>query len=123
MEVIDSFLPEEVFKDIRDSLLCETFPWYWNDSVVRGDGKDCQLVHPFFYSPDGVVRPKSSFFPIITPILDKLEVDSIGKIKANLTYRTLFNRNTGYHIDIKPPHPAITKTAIFYIRINSFTRI
>lgn len=86
--------------------------WYYNDyKTVPGD-KDFQFVHNF-YKNHSIT---SNAWPLIVPIIEKLNVTSLIRIKANLTPRNTKHLKSNMHVDNKHPH---FKTAVFYCNTNN----
>ena len=120
MKVIDRFLaPYE--HDLLTKLLREShdFPWFWRDSILlenydEGDSFRCnrldnyQLVHWFY--KDGA--PRSDHFDNIVPILNKLKIGSLIKVKGNLNTCTPEVVEHGFHFDQDWKH---TKTCVYYV--------
>ena len=95
-EIIDNFLPSSQFEKIQSYMIGDgNFPWFYNNGIVDEDDGLSQLIH-LFYHPKGTI---SRCYSLILPILTKLRVSDIYKIKANLIPRTAFRRKTRYHID------------------------
>ena len=46
IEVIDNFFEEDEFNKIRDVLMSDNFPWFYNDCIT--DKKD--LSHKFYFT-------------------------------------------------------------------------
>ena len=44
----DDFLTTEEFKNIKDVLLSENFPWFYNDYRTHKGDNDLQFVHCFY---------------------------------------------------------------------------
>tara|TARA_B100000287_G_scaffold173092_1_gene163277 strand:- start:242 stop:724 length:483 start_codon:yes stop_codon:yes gene_type:complete len=110
VEVIDNFFPSNEFTAIQSLFLGNSIDWHWNDHRVRpGDG-GYQLTS-MFCSQEGYPTPN---FNLIEPFLYKLKCKEVFRIKANLTFRTLFHRGGGYHIDF----PNVI-TSILYINTNN----
>ena len=46
IEVIDNFLPDHYFKQIKNLLMGDSFYWYWNDGILEPSEPDLyQFVH------------------------------------------------------------------------------
>tara|TARA_Y100001949_G_scaffold159023_1_gene149610 strand:+ start:62 stop:586 length:525 start_codon:yes stop_codon:yes gene_type:complete len=122
-EVIDNFLPEDVFLSIQDVLMGKNFPWFYDDRTVYDvitDKFDYQFVHSFFKMNEryGFLEKCSSFCDIILPIIEKLDCFCLLRVKSNL--RTLYkdqqiNQSIYYHRDLDED----CTTAIFYINTNN----
>ena len=125
MKVIDNFLPPYIFERLRSSIMGEDIPWYYNEHILTRDLE-------FWKNNRGVDLPQfthvlseddlfSDWFDLVDPILDKMSIKKLFKVKANLTTRTLFNRFTGYHVDWsdKSLIPPDANTSIFYMNTNN----
>ena len=120
-EVIDNFLPEDVFLPILNVLMGEYFPWYFNDRTVHGeltDAYDYQLTHNFYDLDECGTGVSSSFFENIKPIIKELNCFCLLRVKGNL--RTLYKgsqdkQSIYYHRDFDED----CTTAIFYVNTNN----
>ena len=116
IQVIDNFLPESIFKKIQSELMGNSFPWYYYQQILldhpESDSKKYQFVHQFYKEES---QEKSFSFSIIEPLIIKLNVKKIIRIKSNLTPRHFEHRNSGYHID----GCVCPLTSIFYINTNN----
>lgn len=113
MELIKNFLPTEIFTQLKNRITSNEFDWYFNDSVVNGKDNYFQFFH-FFYKN---YTPTISY-PLIAPILDKLEPVSILRIKSNLTTQSDKIIEHGFHNDYPNLKHLNYKTAIYYINTN-----
>ena len=54
-EIIDNFLPDDVFKNIQNIMMSNKFPWHYNSVVVDPNiiNEDFQFTHSFYkeYNP------------------------------------------------------------------------
>ncbi len=105
MQVIDNFLSESEFKNLRDYISSTRFPWYYG--LVTTDSKIAQFVHTF-YANDA---PTSSW-PHVEFFRLRLNMASLVRIKVNLNPKTenLIVHKDAFHID----YPDIT-TAVYYL--------
>ncbi len=105
MQVIDNFLSEDEFKDLRDYISSTSFPWYFG--LVTTDSKIAQFVHTF-YSND----TPTSTWPHVKFLRARLNMASLVRIKVNLNPKTenLIVHKDAFHID----YPDIT-TAVYYL--------
>jgi hypothetical protein len=108
MKIIDNFLPEHEFKRLESCIMSKHIPWYYNPGVDLP-----QFTHVMFEE-----NPSSDWFDIVHPIIDKIFVRMLFKVKANLTTRTAFNRFTGYHVDWRDKTPD-AYTSILYLNTNN----
>ena len=87
VEVIDNFLPENVFRQVQQTLMSDGFPWYFNDGIIyRGERGKYQFTHSFF-TQDGL---KHDYYNSIEPCLRELGATTLLRVKANLNPKTLF---------------------------------
>jgi len=116
MKLIDDFLIEKEFKSIQDLLTSPNFSWYYQKDSVPGDNLS-HMSH-LFCEFDKI---NSDFFKYISPILNKLNVKSILRIKANLTLNRNKVTKSPYHTDHLDTDLKHT-TAIMYINTcNGYT--
>jgi hypothetical protein len=114
-KIIDNFLSQKDFKNIKTQLVNSQFPWKCADISV--DEKESlpttasyYFMHDFwngFY-----VEPQSTIF---CPIIYKINCKSIIRIKANLYPCTDNIEYHPKHVDYEFPH----KCAIFYLNTNN----
>ena len=105
MQVIDNFLSEDEFKNLRSYISSTSFPWYFG--LVTTDSKIAQFVHTF-YANDA---PTSSW-PYVEFFRLRLNMASLVRIKVNLNPRTetVQVHKDAFHTD----YPDIT-TAVYYL--------
>ena len=125
-QVIDNFLDEEDFKSIQDYLMGSDISWLKSPVLREGslhppdleDMRDnIQFWHPFYMDDE----PTHDDINVLRPIIKKLDVKALLRIKANITMRTPEIIEHGYHTDY--PFGGF-KTAIFYINTNDgYTQI
>jgi len=119
IKVIDNFLTKEEHQEIYKELSGNTgfFPWYYTDWV--NDEKDpkenFQFCHQFFhYLPKIQI---SQHYYLVEPIIHKLKMTAIMKIKANLLLKTKKHVAFPYHTDFPWKHK--WWTAIYYVNSNN----
>jgi len=117
ISICDNFLAEGEYKGVYDLFTGPTIPWFFNGSVTYGDGPidsqfyDFQFTHTMYASS----RIQSPMFDGLAPILNKLNVRALVRVKANLlpVADKIFEHEM--HVDF--PHEA--KTTIFYVNNNN----
>ena len=122
IEIIDNFLPENIFYPLQNLMNSSTFPWYFNDTylcdVENTSLDNYQFTHSFFgkvwVESVGETDAYSSYNELLLPIIDKLKVKKIEKVKANLNPRTSTHIEGGYHIDMEN-----VTTSILYMNTNN----
>ena len=120
-KIVDNFLPKNEFKIIQDLFYSQNFPWYYNKGVsvtnISSDGIYFTHLFYFFKKDDLNV---SSHYNRILPIISRLDVKSILRIKGNLYSKTNTIFEHGGHIDYDFTH----KGFLYYINTNNgFTKL
>ena len=122
MKIIDDLLDPYEYDLLEKLFSGHEFPWFWSDQVLYDKYDNCpdyrcgkldnyQLFHWFY--KDGA--PRSEHFDNIVPILNKLQIGSLIKIKANLNTYTPEVIEHGYHYDQDWKN---TKTCVYYLNDN-----
>ena len=109
IEIIDNYLPEDVFNTLQELLLSSGFPWFYNDYIVEQTPINYQFVHVF--------KPDSPYTKLITPLFVKIKPKEIMRCKLNLRPITQQHEQSPYHID-QTKYPKY-KIAIYYINTNN----
>lgn len=124
INIIDNFLSNEEYRALVDAISPDNFfPYYLNNSV-NSYATPQQINHldnyyfaHVFYEKH---RPNSPFLDCLTPILNKLDVRALIRIKLNLYPRTHTLYEHAPHVDTDWP----SKGAIYYVNSNDgFTRV
>ena len=114
MKVIDNFLPKDNFLDIKTILESNSFPWFFQNTV-SGKDNDYYFIH-HLYNHDTI---SSNYFNMIKPIIDKIKMKSLIRIKVNLTTSTETVIKHAFHEDSSDTN---AKTTILYLNTcNGFT--
>jgi len=106
MNVIKNFLPKDQFKQIKDIILNDDFPWRIRNSMTDTD-KNIYFTYGFF---NNYKINSELYIPHIIPILEKLNVIAPIQVRANLILNKIFKKS-GWHIDYKYD----STTAILYL--------
>jgi hypothetical protein len=117
-KVVDNFLPIADFNTLHDTLMSGVFPWFsdLNGVGYLGDYSDKYFIHTLYRDH----QPNSEFYPLIAPILERIEAKSLIRAKANLYVKGIAIIEHAPHIDFKYPHKAF----ILYLNDNDgFTRM
>jgi hypothetical protein len=117
VEVIPNFLPTSQFLALKELIYNPLFAWYWNDQTTTEGDCQPQLTHTYF--SDDIWWSESSH---IMPILTRLNVFSLARVKLNLQPPVQFPYKTQSHVDFHRPEMT---TSILYITTNedAFTYI
>jgi hypothetical protein len=115
MEIIDNFLDPKTATRIKNEMMSNSFPWYYN-SVVTWENKikdkEYYFIH-YFYNQTSWKSDWSH--SIVWPILEKIDFISLIRIKGNFYPRTDAMLENEIHKDYSFPH----KGAIYYVNSNN----
>ena len=123
MNVIDRFLPEGSFQNLKEHLLSPKVSWTWHQHKTgpRESTDSFQFVHTFYkLCMPQVGQPIKDVCNDMNPlgnIFYKLQPYAVLKVKANLTPRTAEPDKTDFHVDF--PHYSHHDTAIYYLNTNN----
>ena len=121
----DNFLNQADYENIKKIILGDEFPWYFQEGIdFKPDlvNPTCQNFwffwgHTFFRREIG---PTSTFYKILDPLLKKLDVKALVRIKANLFSNRYKMEQYQKHAD----YPFKHKTALFSLNTcNGFTTL
>ena len=115
----DNFLNPIEHEDLKNIMLGEEFPWYFQQGVARNEMHESEFfwTHIFFKAGQGIT---SSFYKILDPLLKKLNVKAIIRIKANLYSNQGTIKEHENHADFSFKH----KGALFSLNTcNGFTTL
>ena len=121
MRIYENFLEDNNFKLLQHLFMGSNFPWYYNDSIARGqnhedEGPDgYQFVHTFFNIEKPFNCNAVKFRTLLDPIWTKLNPRYILRVKANLRPRTEEHVVSNWHTDTSIVQ---AKTCIFYLNSN-----
>lgn len=117
-EIIDNFLDKESFLKIKNLLMSGDFPYYYNGNGVSYSNKDdgIYFTHTFYDDKFN----KSMYYDLVYPIVKKLNIKSLIRIKANIYPPTEKIIEHGQHKDYNFKHFGF----LYYINTNDgFTRL
>ena len=101
MNIYKKFLPKKIFKELKDGIMSDYFPWYYNDCILNNK-KDKNFQFTFTFLNEKGINCSQELIAI----------------KANLLTKTNKIVEQGFHTD----QPKGT-TSIFYInKCNGYTK-
>ena len=117
----DNFLNQKDFESIAKVMLGYKFPWFIQDKVSNDFCIKPPVpffwAHMFFMPNRGIT---SEFFNILTPVLKKLDIKSLIRVKANLYSSSNKIEEHKSHVDFSFKH----KGALFSLNTcNGFTML
>ena len=125
-KIYDNFLDKENFLFIRDTVMGDTFPWFFNKNKTSSTSSaiflnkenaeeyDFQFTHTFYKK----MMPWSDQYGLVLPIIEKIKAKALIRVKANLTTKTPSIVHYGNHVDFENS-PKNLKTAVFYLNSNN----
>jgi len=127
VNVAEDFLEPDEFERIKTLMVSDTFPWYYNDHIIRPgpqlfESLECekkdnwQFIH-LFYSGD---RINSDYFEALLPVIKKIGVRALVRIKANCGVRTEEPVLHGHHVDFD--YEGCTTSVLYVNTNNGFTQ-
>jgi hypothetical protein len=121
-EILDNFLPQEDFLNIKNLLDSPGFPWYFNKKTAinvkdyENEDWDFQFCHSFYSMRDYGWCTSQNNINIITPLITKIFPLSILSIKSNLNTKAPKNYDYAKHVD--HDFGSLARTAVYYINSN-----
>lgn len=116
VEIIDNFLPSDLFYSIKSTILGSMFPWYLNHSIVSTSQEhplySNQFTHTFYME----TIPKSGHYQTVLPLVNLIGMSAIVRIKANLIPVRPYNYREEMHVDYLDFDGM---TSIFYLNTNN----
>jgi hypothetical protein len=117
-KIIDNFLPEETYLELKQMLTGNSFPWYYNQSVVHEKedaiSNEYQFTHIFL--KDSLIT--SDFFnALILPFVKIIDPIALIRVKANLIMRSSAPVTHEWHTDIANFDEGYT--AVYYVNTNN----
>tara|TARA_B100001250_G_scaffold23842_1_gene19953 strand:+ start:224 stop:715 length:492 start_codon:yes stop_codon:yes gene_type:complete len=117
--VIDDFLDNDVFNQIKNYMMGNNFPWFIQTNSDISNDNNKQLCHNFYDTQNIGFRPNSDAFEMLQPLIEKLNVQALIRIKANLTFIDNKRKNV-FHTDNLDDRG--NTTALFYITSGGGTK-
>ena len=116
----DNFLEKDTFDSIKNAIFDynqeSVFPWFLQNFKVEMGDNEVQLTHIFYC--DHVMN--SNYFNSLRPILKKLKVRALERIKLNVTFKANKLRLYKYHTDFPTPkNEAVGKTSLMYFHTTN----
>ena len=119
MKIIDDFLSEEEFKNLKNYIIYDgNLDWYTRIGVSDHGQKDGYFLTHMFYNN---FRPCSNHFSCIHPLLRIIDPISIIRIKANFYPKTHEIEHHNLHVDFlgEDDEPIQCKGCLFYLNTNN----
>ena len=110
VKVIENFLEDNFFEDLRKLIIESEFSWFKRNHMVSDNDKTLGYFSHSFFNKYGVNCKHYDQF--IVPILEKLNAHAVIQVRANLSPSCFYKGiKSEFHTD--STHPS--KTAILYL--------
>jgi hypothetical protein len=106
-KIMDNFLEDKVFKELKKLMFSREIPWYYTSKLNFNQSNkslNCYFEHWFYDQAEGIGSSKC--FYIVKPILEKLKIKSLIRVKGNLYARTNKIETHSPHKDFPWKHKA-----------------
>ncbi len=112
MTIVDNFLPEEDYLKMQEYFFSNRVDWYAGSITPEKDDhlNNLQFVHNFYSTQE--FSPPSPHIREILPVVDRIPIYQILRIKMNLNPRTETPWVSGFHTDTEGLD---NLTSIFYL--------
>ena len=115
MNISKNFLPKDIFKTLKDTMMGYYFPWYFN--FVNREGED-NFQFTFTFIRNGKEECWGEWIDIMRPVLKHIKHEKMNRVKANLLTKTDKIIEHEFHID-----QPIGTTGILYLdNSNGYTK-
>ena len=104
MKIIKNYLDKKDFEQLKTTVFNNDFPFYYCDTVAYS--YDDKKLTDFYFGHViyEYLTPKSNHFTIFGPLLTKLQVKALVRVKVNMYTRTEEIIKHNMHIDYKFEH-------------------
>jgi len=116
MKIIHNFVGSVNYRSLKKYLLSSQVRWGLNRVLFLD--KDCGYHQLCSVVYDNHRIWEEHTFNMMLPLLNKLEIRAILRVKLNLLFRTNEIIEHGFHTDYTPPMKG-SKTAVFYVNSNN----
>tara|TARA_R100000664_G_C2742867_1_gene131081 strand:+ start:550 stop:1026 length:477 start_codon:yes stop_codon:yes gene_type:complete len=116
MNIYKNFLDKKDFKNLKDKIMGDYMPWFFNEGVNQFNDKHFQFT--FTFLKENKKNCLDEHFKMLEPFLKKIKFNKLNRIKANLLTKTNRIIEHGMHTDQDKG-----TTGIFYINnCNGYTK-
>jgi hypothetical protein len=118
MNIYKNFLPKDIYKELKNSMMSDNFPWYFNDFVNYKNKNKNNFQFTFVFIKNGQYQCWGKWKDIIDLVIKNIKHKKINRIKANLLTVTDKIIEHEFHIDQEKG-----KTGILYLdNSNGYTK-
>jgi len=84
-QIIDNFLPNDVFNNLKNLVMGNNFPYHFQNTVEKKDSDDDKFYFTHILYDEKINSP---YFDLFKPIIDKLNPKKLIRMKINCYTRT-----------------------------------
>ena len=106
----------KTFAEVKEKIMSDYFPWYFNDGVSYNNDKHFQFTFTFMDNTEKLCA--DYIFKHIEPVVKKIKCNKINRIKANLLTKTKDIIEHDFHID----QPKGTTGILYINNCNGYTK-
>lgn len=114
IEVKDNFLDKETFTQIKQFMMSDEMPWFFNNEINEVNNKDYYFTHNFIKNNKVVSILNEK---LIIPLMSKIKHKNVLRAKANLFTKQSKHIQYGLHTDYPKDWPH--STVLFSINTNN----
>ena len=122
MQIIDDFLDYEEFQILKSEIMNPVFDWNYVPMTDSMEEKSNKFSGQFVHLAYSNCVPRTTFFNKLLPVLNRLDVTTLNRVKLNLQPRTekiikgLFHTDLGGDMDEETMKT--WTTSLYYINTN-----
>ena len=92
IQIIDNFLERNDFMIIKNALMGDEIPWFYNDCVSDIGDKELYFTHRFYNEEVG----PTPGYQVISKLIKKLKCKKLMRVKGNLYIKTNKSKKHGF---------------------------
>ena len=99
MNIYKKFLPQDVFIKLKDTMMGDCFPWYFNDFINYTGEKGDYFQFTYTFIRKGEYTCWGEGKDIMIPVLKNIKHKKMNRVKSNLLTRTDKIFQHAFHTD------------------------
>lgn len=123
IKIIEKWLPESYFNEIKYSIFSSEFNWNFNEISVYPSDKEFNDPHEYQFTHTLYAnsKPRSDMYELFSQLFSRLGASILLKAKLNLNPSTCNIREKSYHMDIPNliTQDIPYQTGILYLNTNN----
>ena len=117
MQIVENLIEEEYYKYIKEFLLGDTMPWYWNESTVTHAEDIYQFTYSIIHKEDELISPEGWCLELVAHIIKGagLQNAKVTRAKLNLLPRQPYTKNKLKETKHQDTEDTFSKTILYYL--------